>query len=641
MKQAALYFFLLLFTSTLLAEDENRTDKANRLIDSDSPYLLQHAYNPVNWYPWGNEAFDKARRENKPIFLSIGYSTCHWCHVMARESFENKEIADLLNKYFVSIKVDREERPDIDAVYMAATRLINGHGGWPMSVFLDNRLRPFHAATYYPPYTTDKSPGLKDILLKIHQLWVNEPQLVEANAAQVTEQIILYADDTAVPEKLAENINTLALQEIRSVYDSDFGGFSAAPKFPRPGIFAFLNQLALRPEKGSKTPHEMMQTTLDAMAAGGIFDQVGGGFHRYAVDDGWQVPHFEKMLYTQALMVMAYSDFYRVLPQANYRRLVAQTLGFVLQDMRSAEGGFYSALDADSERPGRPGEHAEGAYYLWSEAELKKVLTGQEFDFARDYFHVREHGNIDSDPNNEFTDLNILYVDEAFRGEALTAQQEKWLASIREKLNKQRHRRPMPHLDDKIITAWNGMMIAALARAARVFDEPEWLQQAIATILYVEKNLRQENSGELLRHYRNRQGDAKAILADYAWLIYGMLEVYQASGHPRWLERALALQKKQDQLFLDKASGAYFEAADNDASLLFRFKGIYDDALPAANAIVLANLRRFAILTNKKAEQKNWKQRAERLVGSFAATVNRYPSGAAMLLSVELEAAAR
>ncbi|HEB82197.1 MAG TPA: thioredoxin domain-containing protein [Gammaproteobacteria bacterium] len=649
--------FFLLLSALQVSHAEQQVEQPegkkgaqpNRLIYSDSPYLLQHAYNPVDWYPWGVEAFEKAKKENKPIFLSIGYSTCHWCHVMARESFENPEIAGILNKYFVAIKVDREQRPDIDAVYMAATELINGYGGWPMSVFLDHRLRPFHAATYYPPYTTESGPGLKDILLKIHQLWISEHALVEENAEQVSMRIGAYADDTGVHESLAENIHVRAMQEIRAAYDSDFGGFSAAPKFPRPGIFAYLNRMAGDGYDGNKrkkagsdkdSARDMMQTTLDAMAAGGIFDQVGGGFHRYSVDASWQVPHFEKMLYTQALMVMAYSDFYRLAPRDEYRRVVSQTLAFVQREMRSPDGGFYSALDADSERPDRPGEHAEGAYYLWSQAELKKILSAAEFRFAREYFHLREHGNIDADPDGEFENLNILYIDEAFRDSELAPEQQRQLRSVRSKLLKARLQRPPPHLDDKMITAWNAMMIAALARASRVFDRPEWLRQAELGLGFINKKLYRQKETRLLRSYRSGREQAQqgvdAMLEDYAWLIYALLEVYRAGGEVRWLAQAIDLQKQQDALFLDPASGAYFEASDSDASLLFRFKSIYDGALPAANAIALANLRRLAELAADKKEKKLRVQQAARLLGSFAAAVNRYPSGAAMLLSVEL-----
>jgi uncharacterized protein YyaL (SSP411 family) len=623
--------------------------KANNLINESSPYLLQHAYNPVNWYAWGDAAFEKAKKENKPIFLSIGYSTCHWCHVMAHESFENKKIAMLLNKYFVCIKVDREQRPDIDSVYMSATRMINGTGGWPMTVFLDHKLRPFHAATYYPPFSTETRLGLEDVLLRVHDLWLKQPEEINRVAAAVTARITAMADDTLEDGVLVENINDLALQQITDVYDENFGGFSAAPKFPRPGIFAFLNQLSLQASKAEldkeairlvsykdkNTAQKMMKETLNAMGSGGIYDQIAGGFHRYSVDGNWQVPHFEKMLYSQALMVVAYSDYYRIDPQQRYKQIVYQTLNFVIEEMRSSRGGFYSALDADSERADKPGEHAEGAYYLWREAELKKNLSNAEFDFVKKYFHIRENGNIDSDPQNEFNNLNIFYIDEDIRNEGLTQQQIQWLNSAKIKLNKIRRLRPRPHLDDKIITAWNGMMLAAFAKASITFNNPAFLDEAIQTVSFIKDNLYKNN--KLFRQYRAQNASTEATLSDYAWVIYGLLEVYQASNDKKWLNWAIELHEKQNELFLDKVSGAYFESAANDANLLFRSKSIYDNALPSANAIALSNLRRLSKLSNKASQKKDYSSHADKLVSSFAMVINQNPAAASTLLAIEVK----
>ena len=648
--------------------------KANNLINESSPYLLQHAYNPVNWYAWGDAAFEKARKENKPVFLSIGYSTCHWCHVMAHESFENKEIAEILNKYFVCIKVDREQRPDIDSVYMSATQLINGSGGWPMSVFLDNKLRPFHAATYYPPFSSGNRTGLKEILLKIQDLWVNQPELINQVATTVTARITAYADDTAESAVLATNINDLALRHIVKSYDEDYGGFSAAPKFPRPGIFSFLNQLVLTETKDKDVKNKsvtgkdaekkvvakkMMKTTLDAMASGGIYDQIAGGFHRYSVDENWQVPHFEKMLYSQALMVMAYSDFYQIEPWERYKQIIFGTLNFVRQEMQSPVGGFYSALDADSERADKPGDHAEGAYYLWRESELKGLLSTAEFsfvkkyysslifpfsranEFLKKYFQIKENGNIFSDPQDEFTGLNIFYIDEEFRGGALTQQQARWLQSAGQILNMKRRLRPRPHLDDKIVTAWNGMMLSAFARASLVFHDPELLAEAEQTVGFIKKHLYDKKTGKLYRQYRKQQNtagaSAEATLSDYVWLIYGLLEVDKASNNNQWLSWALALQEKQDELFLDKNSGAYFESTADDTNILFRSKSIYDGALPSPNAIALSNLRKFSVLADKPADKNSFSQKADKLVNSFAAAVNEHPPSAAMLLAIETE----
>jgi len=618
-----------------LQYEKQQGHKANDLIDASSPYLLQHAYNPVNWYAWGDEAFERAKQENKPIFLSIGYSTCHWCHVMAQESFENKEIAALLNKYFICIKVDREQRPDIDEIYMSATQLINGHGGWPMTVFIDHDLRPFHAATYYPPFSTPTRTGLKDVLLEINSLWHEKPDLVAEVASKVTARITADADETVDAGVLHKDIETLALKQITTAFDEESGGFSDAPKFPRPGIFSLLNQLALSGSNEEKSvAEEMMRITLEAMASGGIYDQVAGGFHRYSVDAVWQIPHFEKMLYSQALMVMAYTDFYKVTPQPNYKKVVYETLQFVTHEMQSPDGGFYSALDADSERPDNSGEHAEGAYYLWHESELKKLLSKEEFGFAKQYFYIEKDGNIYSDPQQEFTHLNILSIDEDFKNVRLDKQQEKWLASIRKKLNTKRLQRPRPHLDDKVLTAWNGMMVTAFARASMVFDEPEYLQQAINTLNFIQKNVYTKK--QLLRQYRAGKAGVVATLSDYAWLIYALLEVHRASEDGKWLKWAFDLQGMQEKLFLDNVSGAYYEFVASDKSLLFRSKSIFDSALPSANAIVLSNLRHFSEFAQSAERSKQFSIQADKLVSSFATIINENPASASMLLSVEV-----
>jgi hypothetical protein len=619
--------------------------RPNDLINESSPYLLQHAYNRVNWHAWGEAAFEKARKENKPIFLSIGYSTCHWCHVMAAESFDNKKIADFLNSYFVCIKVDREQRPDIDAVYLAATRIISGYGGWPMNVFLDNQLRPFHAATYYPPFSSVTKTGFYEVITQIQLLWKEQPELIDQLASKVTEIIAQHIDDTSQAVKLSEDVYTRALAQIEEIYDDETGGFSAAPKFPRPGIFAFLNQQIINQSINKQAARKMLNKTLDAMAAGGIYDQLAGGFHRYSVDEYWQLPHFEKMLYTQALMVLAYSDYYQLDAREEYRALVFATLKFVMQEMRSPDGGFYSALDADSETSGKPGEHAEGAYYLWQSAELKKILTDDEFAFTKNYYSIQDNGNIFTDPSEEFADLNVLHVNDSRLTTPLTTQQNNLLMSSREKLIAYRQQRPKPHLDDKIITAWNGMMISAFSRASVAFDNKDFLRMAEQGLVFVRKNLYDNTAQTLFRQYRNQHGvnkpaqSAEATLADYAWLIYSLLEVYQAGANKRWLHWALELQKKQHELFFDKSSQAYFESSASDANILFRSKTIHDGALPAANAITLSNLRSFAELSGSVVEKNRYNAQAEALIGSFAETINHNPSAAAMLLAIESRAA--
>jgi hypothetical protein len=607
----------------------------NHLIKESSPYLLQHAYNPVQWDAWGEEAFARAKKENKPIFLSIGYSTCHWCHVMAYESFENKDIAAFLNRHYVSIKVDREERPDIDKVYMAATQLINGHGGWPMTIVMNHDLEPFFAGTYYPPESVDGRRGFKDLLIEINRLWKEERQRVEDVALNIASHIKAEADESSFGESLNKSNSRIALQQISSAYDEEFGGFSAAPKFPRPGIFALLLKHAeLQNEDGaSASARQMLDKTLTAMAQGGIFDQVGGGFHRYSVDRHWQVPHFEKMLYSQALLTMSYTRFYEIGNKPLYKKVVQATLDFVLREMTSPRGGFYSALDADSQRPDKKGEHAEGAFYLWSEKELATILSDEELKFIRGYYNIYKDGNIDSDPQGEFKNLNILYVSEEFSGATLTTKQKQFLLSVKNKLLEKRTYRPRPHLDDKIITAWNGMMIAALAGASKTFNDKRYLNTAVEAAEFVRDKLFNNKTGQLFRRIRGARAGIEAGLSDYAWYINGLINLYEATKDKRWLNMAIKLSKKQNELFLDENNGGYFDASGRDSTLLFRSKSIYDGALPATNSIALSNLTELFRIT----KYKQWKKTADNLITAFAGVINDNPAATAMALSVFYE----
>ena len=632
----------LCFTSSnLLALEQNTVERAlaqarasgkkpNHLINESSPYLLQHAYNPVQWYAWGDVAFAKARKENKPVFLSIGYSTCHWCHVMAHESFENPEIAKLINQYFIAIKVDREERPDIDSVYMAATQLINGQGGWPMTVFLNHKLQPFHAGTYFPPETRGHYRGLNELLPDIHQLWVTQRARVDDTALQITQRIQADAIATVAPAKLDNNIVARALQQMAAVFDEDDGGFGSAPKFPQPGVFMFLLRLAEQDGAEAANAKRMLQKTLTRMAQGGIFDQVGGGFHRYSVDAQWRVPHFEKMLYSQALMTIAYLRLYEIDQQPLYKNTARATLDFVSREMTSPQGGFYSALDADSERPDKKGEHAEGAFYLWSDAELAKLLTAEELKFVREYYQVRADGNIDSDPQNEFTGLNIFQVSDEYSDKALSQQQAIMLAALNIKLQSARDQRLRPHLDDKIITAWNGMMMSAFAQADVILKDKHFLNTALQAAGFMRDHLLDKKTGKLYRRSRAGQAGVEAGLSDYVWVVRGLLDVYAAGKDRQWLELAIALAQRQDALFLDPAGGGYFDAVDNDASLLFRSRSIYDGALPAENAIALVNLSDLYKIT----KDKRWEKNAANLLAGFAGFINENPFAAAMVLSV-------
>ena len=604
--------------------------KPNRLINENSPYLLQHAYNPVDWYPWGEEAFAAAKKLDRPIFLSIGYSTCHWCHVMEHESFENEAIAKLLNDNFISIKVDREQRPDIDAVYMAATELINGSGGWPMTVLLNDKLEPFHAATYYPP------ANLTELLQKINMLWRDERKRVDTVAAAVTERIRSQADDTESRATLDKDVFERAMQQLQASYDESHGGFGNAPKFPMPGIFMFLQSRMNGADDSAKSARRMLETTLTAMAQGGIYDQIGGGFHRYSVDSNWQVPHFEKMLYSQALLASAYTRQYALEANPLYREVATGTLDFVLREMTSPDGGFYSALDADSKRTAKDGNKhqagGEGVYYLWSERELKFLLSTEQWEFIRDYYNVQPQGNITSDPRNEFGDLNILHVDEAYHNKTLTPAQQKLLQQAKAKLFEARQPRPRPHLDDKIITAWNGMMITALVEASQLLQQPAYLRAARRSVEFIESHLVDEKTGELLRSQRGAGTGGRAGLDDYVWYVRGLLALYQQTAERRWLQRAEMLSEIQLRLFNDEVNGGLYESS-NDDNLLFRAKSIVDGALPSANAIAVLNFRRLAELSRND----RWQKSADGIVHAFAGFINDNPSSSAAMLAVLVE----
>ncbi len=601
----------------------------NRLINESSPYLLQHAYNPVEWYAWGNEAFEQARKQNKPVFLSIGYSTCHWCHVMARESFENAEIAALLNEHFISIKVDREERPDIDSVYMAATEMINGYGGWPMTVFLNQDLEPFHATTYMPPFSTDEHSGLKELLLKVVALWRDESEQLNSVADQIATLIKSQADHAVQDVAIHEDIVARAYSQITESFDDEHGGFGDAPKFPSPGIYALLGKLSKPGEPFADEARHILKTSLDAMADGGIHDHVGGGFHRYSVDAQWQVPHFEKMLYTQALMAIAYIDLYELEKNGRYREIVNAIMAFVLRELRDQSGGFYAALDAESARPDRPGEKAEGVYYLWSAAELQQLVPAQAWRLVSNHYNIHDDGNIDLDPYGEFEGLNIFYVNNDDGQYTLSEQQQALLQEAINALADARMKRPQPHLDDKIITAWNGMMITALARASDVFYKADYKVYALKAAEYIKHTALDQQTYDLFRQSRLGNAGVRAGLDDYVWYVKGLLSLYRVTGDRKWLNLGVKLTERQIEFFHDEINGGFFESRE-DEHVLFRSKSAYDGALPSANAIALDNLQALFRLTRNK----KWQQLAEQTAAVFGATINANPPSAAWMLSV-------
>jgi uncharacterized protein YyaL (SSP411 family) len=581
----------------------------NRLAAERSPYLLQHADNPVDWYAWGQEAFDTARKLDRPIFLSIGYSTCHWCHVMAHESFESQSIADILNRDFIAIKVDREERPDVDRVYMTFVQATTGSGGWPMSVWLTPDLKPFYGGTYFPPDARWGRPGFPEILREIVRVWQQERAKVQLSAENLTEQIrglrsVSPGGDVPNAEALKEGVAQFA-----QTFDQTRGGFGNAPKFPRPSELLFLLRETAR--TGDYTPAFMVAKTLQPMALGGMRDHVGGGFHRYSVDANWRVPHFEKMLYDQAQITMACLETYQLAADRFFAEVAEDTLEYVMREMTNTEGGFFSAEDADSVPPedaSTPNAHkTEGAFYLWTQAELENLLK-DDFNAFRYRFGIRPDGNAPEDPQGEFTGKNLLYVASTLEevAERTGTPRDDLDASLqrsRMTLFQARLSRPRPHLDDKVLTGWNGLMLAAFARAARVLPGADararYLGAAERSAQFLEQHMWDAGRGVIKRRYRDGDTAIDGYAEDYAYLISGLLELFQAGGDPHWLAWARELQKRQDEQFWDAENGGWFNTTGADPSVILRMKEDYDGAEPSPSSISVVNLLMLAHLTNE------------------------------------------
>ena len=612
-------------------------EHTNRLAREKSPYLLQHAHNPVDWYPWGEEAFEKARRENKPIFLSIGYSTCHWCHVMAHESFENEETAAIMNRDFVNIKVDREERPDVDRIYMTFVQATTGGGGWPMSVWLTSDLKPFVGGTYFPPEDRYGQPAFRKVLDRIAAAWKSDHEKIAESGSKIVEALRESQSSAAdASAKIDKDVFEKAYQQLDRSFDPREGGFSTAPKFPRPVALNFLTRFYARDPKNKDAKHalEMDLFTLRKMAAGGMHDHLGGGFHRYSVDRYWHVPHFEKMLYDQAQLANAYLDAFQITQDRQYADVARDILDYVARDMTSKDGGFFSAEDADSLFESGKSEHGEGAFYVWTEKQVDDALGG-DTDIFKYHFGVQPHGNAPegSDPQDEFRGKNILIQRHAI---AETAQHFKKseeeirqsLARSREKLFSLRSKRPRPHLDDKIISAWNGLMISAYARAAQTVNEQRYLDAATRAARFVRASLYDEKSKILFRNYRDGRSAIEGFADDYAFVIEGLLDLYEASFDIEWLKFALELQETQDRLFLDEKAGGYFSTSGKDKSVVLRMKDDNDSAEPAASSVAARNLLRLAQFRN----DKQFEERGRKTIDAFAATMNHFASAMPQLL---------
>jgi len=655
-----------------------KTNTANLLIHEKSPYLLQHAYNPVNWYPWGEDAFKKARKENKPIFLSIGYATCHWCHVMEKESFSNPEIAAVMNEHFVSIKVDREERPDVDKIYMTAAHAAGWGGGWPLSMWLTPELKPFFGGTYFPPNERWGNPGFKQILLRLSELWKTKQKDIALNADRMEQELKQYSQ----VEGRFGALDTESLDKGFAAFKGDFvpskGGFGGAPKFPMPVNQNFLLRTYARSKE--KKALEMITHTLHEISKGGIYDQIGGGFHRYSTDENWHIPHFEKMLYDNAQLTMNYLEAYQITKEKEFARIARETLDYILRDMTHREGGFYSAEDADSlptefqrqeasqthsakqsplgARPlggsavskdvigKRPTElkgkiedtshehGSEGAFYIWEKREIMEILGKESGEIFSYRYGVEENGNAKSDPQGEFINKNILYLAHSI-GE--TAKKfgkkeeeiQKVLDESRDKLLSVRSKRPRPQLDDKILVDWNGLMISAFAKAAQVLADPEYLKAAEKAALFLKNHLYDDKDNRLYHRWREGDRNIPALSLDYALLTQGVIDLYETSLNVEWLIWAIELTETEIKLFYDKEKGGFFMTSpDHDKNLLVRAMDDTDNVIPSESSVTALNLLRLSQFTS----QEEYRKAAEKTLMRFGAQMKQQPRSLPQML---------
>jgi len=588
----------------------------NQLINEKSPYLLQHAHNPVDWHAWSEETFDLARKQNKPVFLSIGYATCHWCHVMEKESFEDETVARHLNDTFISIKVDREERPDIDAVYMAVCQMLTGSGGWPLNLFLTPDKKPFFAATYIPKNNRAGRAGLIELCQQVGKLWTSQTDKVNSSAdsiAATLDRAFTFSAADEPGESLLDHAYELTWQG----YDSKFGGFEGAPKFPTPHRLLFLLRCYHR--TGDAKALKMVEKTLTAMRLGGIWDHVGHGFHRYSTDTEWLLPHFEKMLYDQALIAQACLETYQITKDDSYAQTANEIFTYVLRDMTSAEGAFYSAEDADSE-----GE--EGKFYVWSVDEFRKVLGAEHSEVWEKILNLKPDGNFSDEASGQKTGANILHLHRPIqqwseelnlKPEALSTQWE----NIREKLFRFRKQRIHPLKDDKILADWNGLMIAAFSLGSRILNNSEYSQAAEKSTQFILTKMR-DGRGRLFHRFRDGELAVEAQAADYAFLIYGLLNLYQATFNLAYAEEAAALQEKMLRDFWDSDSGGFFSTAHKSEALPVRPKELSDGAIPSANSVSLLNLLWLTRLTG----DPKWDKHAHDHLRAFAGTVKAQPT---------------
>ncbi len=595
----------------------------NRLVFEKSPYLLQHAANPVDWFPWGEEALARAKELDRPIFLSVGYATCHWCHVMEHESFEDDEVAALLNEHFVCVKVDREERPDLDHVYMSVTQVITGRGGWPMTVVMTPEGIPFFAGTYIPKTGRFGRRGMMDLLPAIDEVWRTRRTEVERDAARITK--LVQSSVTGEPGgDLGARELDQAVRGLVATHDAAHGGFGSAPKFPMPHNLLFLLQQSRR--RGDDDARRVVENSLRAMRRGGLYDHVGFGFHRYSTDERWLVPHFEKMLYDQALMAMAYTAAWQVTGEDEFRRTAEEVLEYVQRDMTSPEGGFYSAEDADSE-----GE--EGLFYLWTADELREVLGADEAALFARAFGVEAEGNFRDEATQRRSGRNILHLARPLAELAADLEVEEGalrarLDEARGKLFRMREKRIHPLKDDKVLTDWNGLMIAAFARAGQAFDDERYVEAAARAAGFVLAELA-PGGGRLLKRWRDGEAGLPGTLEDHAFLTWGLLELWEATFDVRWLRAAIEITDAMIEHFHDDVRGAFFLTADDGEELFVRGKEIFDGAIPSGNSVAALDLLRLARITG----EVRYEELAAETMRAFSGEVTRSPGVFTMLMT--------
>jgi uncharacterized protein YyaL (SSP411 family) len=583
----------------------------NRLIHEKSPYLLQHAYNPVDWYPWGEEAFEKARREERPIFLSIGYSTCHWCHVMERESFENDSVAALINRYFVPIKVDREERPDVDRLYMTAMQAMGMGGGWPLNVFLTPKLEPFYGGTYFPPDSRHGRAGLIEMLPSVHEAWMNHRAEIEKNGGNVVAALASYSRPDQGSTDRARLFHS-AYDSLSRTFDAAHGGFGNAPKFPSIANLDFLMRWWAADPTARRHALEMTLAQLDHMRAGGIHDHLGGGFHRYSTDREWLVPHFEKMLYDQAQIAWGFLEAYQATGREEYAATARDVFDYVARDLSAPEGGFYSAEDADSE-----GE--EGRFYVWTPDQIESVLGAPDGEIFRRHYDVTHDGNFEHGASILHETHSVAETAAHFHRPAREIAER--LARSRAKLLEARSHRVRPHRDDKVITAWNGLMISAFARGARVLDDDRLRERAARAADFIWDHLRDEKSGELMRRWREGESRIPGQLDDYACYALGLIDLYEATLDPRWLERAVSITEAELTRFWDDRDGGFFSSPAGDPHLRVRMKDDFDGAELAGNSVAAWNLQTLATLLDRDA----WRDQVKRMLDYYARRLEHGP----------------